>query len=127
MARSEGIGERLRQAIQRLGLETKRVADLTHAKIELNRLQEVLKEREGVLGKRLLQLKRRGAVKDKFILEALKEEFEALADCERQIEAALADIHGLAAIEPPAWLSHAVSKGSGEDEPPSALDSFEVS
>ena len=127
MAGSEGIGERLRQAIQRLGMEAKRVADLTHAKIELNRLQGELKEREGLLGKKLLQLKRRGAVKDKFILEALKEEFEALADCERQIEAALADIHGLAAIEAPAYSSPAASKGSGEDEPPSGLDSFEVS
>ena len=127
MAGKEGIGDRLRRTIQRLGTEAKRVTGLAQVKMQLNRLQVELKEREGAIGRKLSQLKRRGAVKDRFILEALKEEFETLNDCEKRIEAALSEIHGLAAIEPPAGVQASATTASPEEEADSDLNTFEVS
>jgi hypothetical protein len=121
----EGIGERLRKAIQWIGVEATRASGFARTKMHLNRLQIELREREGTLGRKLAQLKRKGVVKDKFILEALKEEFESLADCERRIESVLYEIQGLAileTVEKPGALPKTPS-----DDQRSGLDSFEVS
>ncbi len=126
MTARDGIGERLRRAIQRLGIEATRASGFARTKMQLNRLQTELREREEALGRKLAQLKRKGVVKDKFLLEALKEEFESLADCERRIESVLSEIQGFAVMEAigkPATSS----SGKGADDQGSALDSFDVS
>jgi hypothetical protein len=122
----DGIGDKLRKTISRLGFEARRTSGIAQAKVQLNRLQAELKEREGTLGRKLAQLKRRGAVKDSFLLEALKVEFMALADCEERIQKALNEIHGLAAFKqlPPDEKGPSAER---DKEKPSDLDSFEVS
>jgi hypothetical protein len=93
--------------------------------MELNRLQKELDERERVVGRKLSQLKKRGALKDKFILEAMKEELEALVDCERRIETALREIQGFTIFELQGSTSETTA-AEGE-EGASELDSFDVS
>ena len=127
MTHREGIGDKLRRAIQRLGAEATRATGLAQMKMKLNHLQAELKEREGALGRKMAQLKRRGAVKDKFILEALKEEFENLADCEKRVESVLSEMHDL--VVPGRLEKETTTSGTKgrEGESPSELDSFEIS
>ena len=122
----ETIGDRLRRFIQRISVEASRTSGLVQAKMELNRLQQEMDERERVAGRKLSLLNRRGAVKDQFLLEAMKEELESLAECERRIEAALRRIQGLSITD---TLRREIAEASagGDDERESSLDSFEVS
>ena len=127
MTDKEGIGEKLRRMVYKLGAEAKRATGLAQVKMQLNRLQGELAEREGTLGRKLSQLKRRGVVKDRFILEALKEEFASLDECEGRIKAALDEVHDLAVIEPVIKDQIAQNQTTGEEEGKSDLNSFEVS
>jgi len=121
------IGEKLRRFLAGLSTDAKRTSGLVQAKIELNNLQQELDNREKSVGRKLSQLNRRGAVKDRFILEAMKEELEALAECERRIDAALRQIQGLAVFDSAKEAAPAPAIEAKEDDASSSLDSFDVS
>lgn len=123
----ESIGEKLKRFLAGISTEAKRTSGLVQAKIELNNLQLELDNRERALGRKLSQLNRRGAVKDRFILEAMKEELEALAECEKRIDAALRQIQGLAVFDSAKEAASAPATEAKEDDSSSSLDSFEVS
>lgn len=123
----ESIGEKLKRFLAGISTEAKRTSGLVLAKIELNNLQLELDNRERALGRKLSQLNRRGAVKDRFILEAMKEELEALAECERRIDAALRQIQGLAVFDSAKEATSAPATDAKDDDSSSSLDSFEVS
>jgi len=122
----ETISDKLKRFLSRLSTEAKRTTGLVQAKMELNALQQELNEREISVGRKLSQLNRRGAVKDRFILEAMKEELEALADCERRIDAALKDIQGLTIFSVKEDSAKGHSSDEKDDGQPSDLDSFNV-
>ena len=121
------IVEKLRRFFAGISTEAKRTSGLVQAKIELNNLQHELDNRERAVGRKLSQLNRRGAVKDRFILEAMKEELEALAECERRIDAALRQIQGLAVFDSAKEAAPAPAIEAKEDDASSSLDSFDVS
>lgn len=123
----ESIGEKLKRFLAGISTEAKRTSGLVQAKIELNNLQQELDNRERALGRKLSQLNRRGAVKDRFILEAMKEELEALAECEKRIDAALRQIQGLAVFDSAKEATSAPATDAKDDDSSSSLDSFEVS
>ncbi len=122
----ETIGDKLKRFLSGLSTEAKRTTGLVQAKMELNALQQELNRREIAVGRKLSQLNRRGAIKDKFILEAMKEELEALADCERRIDAALKDIQGLTIFDVKGDLAQKHPSDDKDDGEPSDLDSFDV-
>jgi hypothetical protein len=121
----ETIGDKLRRFLAGISTEAKRTSGMVQAKMELNSLQQELDKRERTVGRKISQLNRRGVLKDRFILEAMREELEALADCERRIDAALRQIQGLAVFN----LGDKTAQGpeAKEDEAASSLDSFDVS
>jgi hypothetical protein len=123
----EAIGDRLKSFIQRLSAEAKRTSGIVQAKMELNKLQGELDRKERAVGRKVSLLKKRGALKDKFMLEALKEELEMLNECEKRVEIALKEIQELTAINLAGGRILDTLPGLDELESESELDSFKVS
>ena len=123
----EAIGDRLRSFIQRISAEAKRTSGIVQAKMELNKLKGELDKKERAVGRKVSILKKRGALKDKFMLEALKEELEMLNECEKRVEIALMEIQELTAIYPADSQILDTATETSDKESESELDSFEVS
>ena len=78
---------------QKLTLEGRRTANIARLKMDLKSFDMQRNEVLNRLGEKVLDLKKRQAIKDERLIESLIEQFDELDDIEKRIEKTLDEIH----------------------------------
>ncbi len=104
----------LKKLGQKLTFEGRRTANIARLKIDLKGLDMQRREVLTRLGEKVLDLKKREAIKDERLLESLVEQFDELDDLEKRIEKILDEFHNVSLMHEEKSESASVDN---EDEP----------